>query len=104
MTYVIVYLELAEYFLGKGFRVSVFDPVLLDTELVGANLTFIANTLPHLKNMLVTEADIVDSEVIVVCNSSYFKALPPSIFSGKILLDLTSRVPFDDAYQRLSLV
>ncbi len=48
--------ELAERFIGKGFDVRIYDPIVNPARLVGANLRHIESRLPHLRRLLVATA------------------------------------------------
>uniref|UniRef100_UPI001F1F81CE UDP binding domain-containing protein n=1 Tax=Geminicoccus flavidas TaxID=2506407 RepID=UPI001F1F81CE len=59
-------LDLAEQLIGKGYRLSIYDPDLKTDELVGANQRYVQEHLPHLSSILVqdvagaaAEADLV---------------------------------------------
>lgn len=49
--------ELAERLLGKGFELSIYDPVVSLSNLVGANREYIEARLPHLSKLLVQTLD-----------------------------------------------
>ena len=48
--------ELAERFIGKGFSVRIYDPVVNPARLVGANLRQVESKLPHLGRLLAPRA------------------------------------------------
>ncbi len=59
--------DLAETLLGKGFELAIFDPDLSGRTLIGANLAFVEQHLPHLSRLLVdsiAEAGAVDLIVV----------------------------------------
>jgi GDP-mannose 6-dehydrogenase len=60
--------SLAEQLSGKGCTVRVFDPTLSVHRMVGANLNFALNALPHLAEMLVEDPETVveASDVVVI--------------------------------------
>jgi GDP-mannose 6-dehydrogenase len=49
------YVELAESLLGKGLEVQIYDPVIRPERLVGGNLRYVDEHLPHLRRLLVDE-------------------------------------------------
>jgi GDP-mannose 6-dehydrogenase len=44
--------ELAERLIGKGFDVRIYDPIVNPERLMGSNLRYIENHLPHLRRLL----------------------------------------------------
>jgi GDP-mannose 6-dehydrogenase len=44
--------ELAERLIGKGFEVKIYDPIVHPGSLMGSNLRYIENRLPHLRRLL----------------------------------------------------
>jgi GDP-mannose 6-dehydrogenase len=44
--------ELAERLIGKGFEVSIYDPIINPERLMGSNLRYIESRLPHLRRLL----------------------------------------------------
>jgi GDP-mannose 6-dehydrogenase len=47
------YVELAERLLGKGYELSIYDPNVTVTQLIGANREYINKVLPHLSRLMV---------------------------------------------------
>jgi GDP-mannose 6-dehydrogenase len=60
--------ELAEYFLGKGFQVNIFDNNVSISNITGTNKQFIEEHIPHLSKLLLNSIDelFINSEVIVI--------------------------------------
>jgi GDP-mannose 6-dehydrogenase len=60
--------SLVERLSGKGCTVRVFDPALSINRMVGANLSFALNALPHLAEMLVEapEMAVESADVVVI--------------------------------------
>jgi GDP-mannose 6-dehydrogenase len=60
--------ELAERLLGKGFDLAIYDPVVSRSRLVGANLEYVEQHLPHLSALLSDDlaASIADAEVCIL--------------------------------------
>lgn len=50
-------IDLAEALVGKGYDLKIYDPDLKNRELVGANLAFVQQRLPHLSRLLVEDID-----------------------------------------------
>lgn len=63
------YVELAERLIGKGFDVKIYDPDLDPKRLVGANMAYVMERLPHLARILVgsPEDAYAGAEAIVIC-------------------------------------
>jgi GDP-mannose 6-dehydrogenase len=89
--------ELVERLVGKGFEVSIFDPILVMARLMGANLAQVEDRLPHLTQLLVEDPQLLveSSEVLVVGSrdDSVLTALA-GVESGVDVLDLV-RLPDD---------
>lgn len=62
------FVELAEFLIGKGHDVAIFDPSVQPATLLGSNLTYIQGELPHLERLLVSsvEAALDGANVVVV--------------------------------------
>jgi GDP-mannose 6-dehydrogenase len=58
---------LAETLLGQGFDISIYDPDVRVTALVGSNRHFIDEHLPHLAKLLCTDADsLLERELLII--------------------------------------
>jgi GDP-mannose 6-dehydrogenase len=66
------YVELAETLIGKGLEIQIYDPVIRPERLVGGNLRYVDDHLPHLRRLLVDEpeAALTGAEVALVGSSS----------------------------------
>lgn len=85
---------LAEYLLGKGYQVRIYDKDVRLSNIFGANREFIEREIPHLGRLLTDSLEelVQSAEVIVVGHC-------PSIddgvrFAGKTIVDLV-RMPAD---------
>ena len=58
--------DLAETLLGKGYDLRILDPDLKGRKLVGANLRFVEQHLPHLSRVLVEDIADVERPALVV--------------------------------------
>jgi GDP-mannose 6-dehydrogenase len=87
--------ELAERLLGKGFELRIHDPVVTASKLVGANLRYVEEHLPHLSALLVDDlaAAVHDVEVVVV--GAPFAGLEEALRDDVLLIDLV-RLPDAD--------
>lgn len=58
---------LVKRLLGEGCQVKIYDPAVHQTQLMGTNLTYIQQHLPHFANLLVAnpEEALADSELVV---------------------------------------
>jgi GDP-mannose 6-dehydrogenase len=59
-------IDLAEALVGKGFDLKIYDPDLKNRELVGANLAFVQQRLPHLSRLLVEDIDAAGEVSLIV--------------------------------------
>ena len=60
-------IDLAEGLVGKGYNLKIYDPDLKNRELIGANLKFVQQRLPHLSRALVDDVSAAgDVSLIVV--------------------------------------
>jgi len=89
--------ELAERLVGKGFELRIYDPIVARSRLVGANLRYVEEHLPHLSALLADdlEATLRDADVVVV--GAPFDELGALIRDDQLVVDLV-RLP--DAEQR----
>ena len=87
--------QLAEMLLGKGYKLSIYDPNVSLSRIVGANKQYIEHTLPHLAELLVPEMDDVldNAEVLLVGNrSSEFRSVLSQLRPGQQVIDLVRLV------------
>lgn len=59
--------EVAEYLIGKGFQLKIFDSNVHLAKLTGTNKTFLETRLPHLSDLLVNDIQEMINEVDVIC-------------------------------------
>ena len=61
-------MTLAEQLIGKGMQLSIYDPEVHLSQLLGANRSFIERHLPHIGNMLESQIDnvIAGSDLLVI--------------------------------------
>ncbi len=59
-------IDLAEALVGKGYDLKIYDPDLKNRELVGANLAYVQQRLPHLSRLLVEDVDAAGDVSLVV--------------------------------------
>lgn len=85
---------LAEQLIGKGVQLSIFDPDVQLSRLLGANRRFIETQLPHIGDLLKPDLDsiIAESEVLIVgvSNPAIFDALATHARPGQKVLDLVN--------------
>lgn len=60
--------EVAEYFLGKGYSIKVYDKYINMSKLTGTNLDYINKQIPHLSGMITDNLNevIQDAEIVVI--------------------------------------
>ncbi len=86
--------SLAEYFIGKGLQLSIYDPDVHLSNLLGANRRFIEQHVPHIGSLL--RRDLVsvlhDAEVIVVGleQAAIFDALREHVRDDHLIIDLVN--------------
>ncbi|MDT3670675.1 MAG: nucleotide sugar dehydrogenase [Aromatoleum sp.] len=85
---------LAEQLIGKGMQLSIYDPDVQLSRLLGANRRFIETQLPHIGELLKPElADVIagaDVLVIGVSNPLIFDALATHARPEQFVLDLVN--------------
>ncbi|MEC8556772.1 MAG: nucleotide sugar dehydrogenase [Planctomycetota bacterium] len=79
--------RLAESLLGQGYEIKIFDPDVRVTELVGSNLHYIDEHLPHLARLLCNDApEILDhAELLIVATSTVNRLAGWQEYEGHIL-------------------
>ena len=86
--------SLAEYFIGKGLSLLVYDPEVHLSRLLGANRRFIDQHVPHIGSLMRSEIEtvIADSDVIVVGLSEprVFERLRNLTRRDQIVIDLVN--------------
>ena len=87
--------ELAEALLGKGIELSIYDPVVSVEGLVGTNLAFAEEHLPHLCRVLVpTPADaLADADAAIVGTRADELLAPLEAAALPAVLDLVGTWP-----------
>ena len=83
-------LELAEMLIGKGYKVSIYDPNVLKAKEDGANKSLLENELWHINERLDDNLDkvIEENDIILIGNgSSEFKDIPQK-YTDKYIIDL----------------
>jgi GDP-mannose 6-dehydrogenase len=83
---------LAEQLIGKGMQLSIYDPEVHLSQLLGANRRYIEQHLPHIGQLVRADiaAVIAESEMVVVGigGETVFKALREHLRPGQQVLDL----------------
>ncbi len=84
---------LAEQLIGKGLQLSIYDPDVHLSQLLGANRRYIEQHLPHIGQLVRADIDAVikDSEFLVVAldDKTVTEALQRSLRADQQVLDLT---------------
>lgn len=85
---------LAEHFIGKGLTLSVYDPDVQLSKLLGANRRFIEQHVPHIGELLKADVQsvIAESDVLVVglADKRVFDALKSFVTPDHLILDLVN--------------
>jgi GDP-mannose 6-dehydrogenase len=91
--------ELAEWLLGKGFALKIYDPAVSLSRLVGANRDYVAEHLPHLSSLLCNSPEeVIDHAEVCVLGA----AMPETLAAlesrnGYQLIDLVRMRAADPA-------
>lgn len=88
--------SLVKQLLGEGRQLKVYDAAVNEANLLGANLSYIQQNLPHFSNLLVSEiGDAIDTaELIIVSYSSpAFAEALTNAAPGTVVLDLAGVFP-----------
>jgi GDP-mannose 6-dehydrogenase len=82
---------LIETLVGRGFKVSVYDETVELPRLIGANRSYIEETLPHIATLMRSSIDeiMAEAQVLVVANGgSAYGEVAGKLRSGQVLIDL----------------
>jgi GDP-mannose 6-dehydrogenase len=86
--------SLAEHFIGKGLQLSIYDPEVHLSNLLGANRRFIEQHVPHIGSLLQQDLTAVlrDADVVVVGleQASIFEALRQHVREDQLVIDLVN--------------
>ena len=89
---------LAEQLIGKGLQLSIYDPEVQLSQLLGANRRYIDQHLPHVGQLLEADIDkvIASSEVLVVglATSEVLQALARGCRPDQLVVDLVKLPEF----------
>jgi GDP-mannose 6-dehydrogenase len=90
-------LELAERFVGKGFDVRIFDPIVNPDRLMGANLRHLESKLSHVNRLLATSPDeaLAGAEVVIVSSSHPAAITALKAADPKLVFDINGRLGDD---------
>jgi GDP-mannose 6-dehydrogenase len=86
--------ELAEWLIGKGYDLRIYDPAVSISRLVGANREYMSEHLPHLSELLVESVEdlLEHAQVCIVGASSPEAAKALAHADGRQIIDLV-RLP-----------
>jgi GDP-mannose 6-dehydrogenase len=101
---------LAEYLIGKGYELAIYDRNVQLASLVGANKEYILDHIPHISRLMVQEPAqlFAASDVVVLATAEKdFGALAEKHGAGKTLIDLVGVWRLDglqgrDSYQGIA--
>ena len=81
------YVRLAEYFIGKGYDVRIYDKDVTISKLVGSNKAYIEDEIAHISSVLVDDASAIsDCDIVVLCKSPDDSV--QAVLGGKTIVDL----------------
>ncbi|PKO57176.1 MAG: GDP-mannose dehydrogenase, partial [Betaproteobacteria bacterium HGW-Betaproteobacteria-21] len=90
---------LAEQLIGKGVQLSIYDPDVQLSRLLGANRRFIETQLPHIGDLLKPDLDaiIAESEMLIVgvSNPAIFDAIATHSRAEQRIIDLVKLPALD---------
>lgn len=90
------YVALAEWLIGKGYNLRIFDGNVNGTELTGANREYALAHVPHLSKLLVKRIDDLDDrELIVAGRRIEHGLLERWLGTGKLVIDLTGSLTIE---------
>lgn len=99
--------EVIESLIGQGYEVSIYDKNVKMSEITGTNREFIDAKIPHLKNIIYNDLDLVvrTNDLIVITNRE--KEFKNIIFEheNKIIIDLVrvwERISYNGLYEGIS--
>jgi GDP-mannose 6-dehydrogenase len=83
--------EVAEYFMGKGYNLNIFDKNVTVSKLTGTNKDYIDKHIPHLSDLITANIDkvITLSEVLIITHKLDGVADLIEKYKDKFFIDLT---------------
>ena len=99
---------LIKYLMGEGCNIKIYDPVVYKAQLMGTNLSYISQNLPHFQNLLVPSAQeaLEEAELAVLTHNTPEILDVLEVASKKIkILDLVgvfSNIPQEREYESLA--
>ena len=86
--------QIAEFFLGKGFDLSIFDPAIETSRLTGANRDYINKHIPHLASRLVNDpVTMVErcEAIVFTREESLLREYVSTLAESPLVIDLSDR-------------
>jgi GDP-mannose 6-dehydrogenase len=86
-------IDIVERLLGKGYGLTIYDPHVQITKLIGANREYVLSKIPYISNFIVSDPqELVDnSDVIIVVNKEEeFRNVLAQVPESKAILDLVN--------------
>ena len=92
------FVTLAENLLGKGVALTVCDPDVNVSKLIGRNRTYIEERLPHLAKLMTGdwESAVRDADVVIV-GKRWDADLPPMLDARQLVIDLVGTAGLESA-------
>jgi GDP-mannose 6-dehydrogenase len=94
------FVELAERLIGKGCEVRIFDPNVQLARIVGTNKDYLNRVLPHIADLLVSDASEATqwAQAIVVSTSDpAYKAALAAVRPDQVVLDFANLKNADES-------
>ena len=89
---------MAEYFLGKGYQLKIYDKNVSLSKITGTNKDYIDQHIPHLSELLVDpiEAVVEDSDLLVVTHHMEGLGALVEKYPDKHFIDLVGSAQLDN--------
>ena len=92
------FVTLAERLIGKGYKLTIVDPFVDESRLMGKNREFIEREIPHFVDLLSRDAEtaIEEAEIIIYGHATGLdKGAIRECAAGKVLIDLAGEGEFE---------
>jgi GDP-mannose 6-dehydrogenase len=86
--------QIAEYFIGKGYELSIFDPAIETSRLTGTNREYIEKHIPHLSSRLINDPEVMVDRcdvIIFTRDDSLLRRHVEALVEAPMVIDLTGR-------------
>lgn len=86
--------QIAEYLIGKGYELSIFDPAIETSRLTGTNREYIEKHIPHLSGRLINDPEVMVDRcdaIIFTRDDSLLRKHIETLGEAPTIIDLTGR-------------